>query len=98
MAICVPWKCASQYVKHTMKTFKENKGLNSTKSTCGLTFDQNIQKETKICKEISKDFDYPEEWAATDIALSQTTSRFDTIKIRGAFPNFQISRPKIYIL
>lgn len=75
LAICVPWKCASQYVKHTMKTFKEESGLNTTSTKCGLSYDRQKRSEETKCKEIQKDFDNPNEWSMGEIAESPTTSR-----------------------
>lgn len=60
-----------------MKTFKEESGLNTTSTKCGLSYDRQKRSEETKCKEIQKDFDNPNEWSMGEIAESPTTSRFE---------------------
>merc|ERR1712130_165711 len=75
MAICVPWKCASQYVKHTMQTFRAKHGIVTTDVKCGVAYDFDMQYEDNRCKSISKDYDQPAVWSIPEIANSETASR-----------------------
>ena len=68
LAICVPWKCASQYVKHTLQVFREEYGLKTMEKKCEL------DKPDK-CQNLEIHFDSPAEWSKNEILRSKTASR-----------------------